>query len=338
MLKKNKKITMSYSQAIREATHFLLKKNKNFLILGQGVTSPWYVGNSMLNLNNLFPNQVIDTPVSENLITGTGLGLVLNNMKCMIVHPRMDFMLYAMDQIINQISKWNFLNCGKLKLPLVIRGIINRGGSQGAQHSQSLHSVFSHFPGLRVVMPSSPEDAYQLLIASINSNDPVIFIDDAWLYKNKQSFLLKNNLNLNTIKPKIKKRGKDITVVSAGFFANMALDTSKILKKKFNIEAEIIDLRVLNPFYPKIICNSFKKTGRLLVIDGGHINCGFGNNIIAEVFKNIEKKNIKILPQLLALPNYPAPSAKEHELKYYPSQNKLLKKILNLCDKKLIKI
>ena len=138
----------------------------------------------MTNLDKKYgKDRIIDTPVSESACTGAAVGASICGMKPIIVHPRMDFMLYAMDAIVNQAAKWSYMFGGKLNAPVTIRSIINRGGSQGAQHSQALHSWFAHIPGIRVVMPSTAEDARDLLISSVLCPDPVIFLDDRWLYE-----------------------------------------------------------------------------------------------------------------------------------------------------------
>ena len=143
----------------------------------------------MVDLDKKFGKErIIDCPVSENSVTGTALGAALNGMKAIVVHPRMDFMVLASDQIVNQAAKWQSMLGGGIKIPLTIRSIINRGGEQGAQHSQALHSWYAHIPGLRVVMPAFANDARDLLIASILSNDPVLYIDDRWCADLEEEF------------------------------------------------------------------------------------------------------------------------------------------------------
>ena len=142
----------------------------------------------MVNLDKKFGKErIIDCPVSENSVTGTALGAALNGMKAIVVHPRMDFMILASDQIVNQAAKWQSMLGGGIKIPLTIRSIINRGGEQGAQHSQALHSWYSHIPGLRVVMPAFANDARDLLIASILSNDRyyILMIDGVLIWKKR---------------------------------------------------------------------------------------------------------------------------------------------------------
>ena len=178
-----------YSYAILKAFERLLKTDKNVFLIGQGLWSPWYVGETMKDLDKKFgKSRVIDSPVSENAVTGIAFGASLTKSRPVVIHPRMDFMILALDQIVNQAAKWRFMMGGNASTNLTIRAIINRGGEQGAQHSQSLHSWFSHIPGLRVVMPYSPNDARDLLISSVLSNDPVLFIDDRWLYEVEENY------------------------------------------------------------------------------------------------------------------------------------------------------
>ena len=200
---------LKYSHGIREAFSYVLKNYDDCAIMGQGLWSPWYVGNSMNDLEKEFgKDRVLDTPVSENGSTGMALGAALTGLKTVVVHPRMDFMILASDQIVNQAAKWQSMLGGDIKIPLTIRGIINRGGEQGAQHSQALHSWYSHIPGLRVVMPATALDARDLLISSILCNDPVIYIDDRWCYDHEETDNGIVEKDLRDVKPKILKEGK----------------------------------------------------------------------------------------------------------------------------------
>jgi len=330
--KNNLLVNISYSEAIRKALLYLFKKDKNFVILGQGVTSPWYVGNTLKDFDKIYPNRIFDTPVSESLVTGAGVGASLVGLRPFIIHPRMDFMLYAADTIINQAAKWSYITGGASCVPVTIRAIINRGGSQGAQHSQSLHSLFAHIPGLRIVMPSNSKDAHDLLIASVKSNDPVIFIDDRWLYENKQKFKPDYKINLAKVNPKIIKKGKDITIVSSSYSAHLSLEAS-IKLSKINISAEIIDLRVINPLKVDLIIKSVKKTKRLLVVDGSWENCGLSSQIISSVLQKINLNILKCNPTSITLPNSPAPSSHILEKFYYPNVDLIVKKAKKYFNK-----
>ena len=175
---------VQYSLAINEALHQIMELDPSVFLIGQGVKSPWYVGNTAQGLLERFgKDRVIDTPVSENGITGAAVGAAIAGMKAVIVHPRMDFMFFAMDPIINQAANWHYMNGGRTSIPVVFWGIINRGGEQAAQHSQAIHGLFANIPGLKVVMPATAYDAKGLMIAAIQDPNPVVFVDDRWLYR-----------------------------------------------------------------------------------------------------------------------------------------------------------
>ena len=225
-----KMIKTSYSQAILEAFQYLLKNYPEVFVLGQGLWSPWYVGKTMENLDKKFgKSRIIDTPVSESACTGAAVGASICGMKPIVVHPRMDFMLYAMDAIVNQAAKWSYMFDGKSNPSLTIRAIINRGGSQGAQHSQALQSWFAHIPGLRVVMPYSVQDARDLLISSVLCPDPVIYIDDRWLYEQTSFIKPIEEKKIDQIEPKIILEGNDLTLVGSSYSTHLAKEAAKNL-------------------------------------------------------------------------------------------------------------
>ena len=321
----------TYGEAIRSGFAYLLKHHKNVFAFGQGLWSPWYVGNSMTDLEKQFGKErVIDSPVSELACTGAAIGASLCGYRPIIIHPRMDFMLLAMDQIINQAAKWYSMLGGQANAPVTIRGIINRGGEQGAQHSQSLHSLFAHIPGLRVVMPATVQDARDLLIASVLCNDPVLYIDDRWLYEREDTLL---NYHEDTIeplskqKPKIVREGRDITLVGAGYSAFQSELVADVLKNK-DISAEVIDLRVINPLDVSIIIKSVKKTGRLCVIDGSWKNCGLAGEIVAAVTEKMSLSYFKNNPLRITLPDAPAPTSAVLEKIYYRDVSDVAAEIL----------
>jgi pyruvate dehydrogenase E1 component beta subunit len=321
----SKSIATSYGLAIREAFSYLLKNYPEVFVIGQGLWSPWYVGNSMTDLDKEFGvERIIDTPVSESACTGAAIGAALAGMKSIMVHPRMDFMLYAMDAIVNQAAKWSSMMAGQAHAGVTIRSIINRGGEQGAQHSQALHSWFTHIPGLRVVMPYSVSDARDLLIASVLSGDPVIYIDDRWLYSNEEVLQPVVELDLKSEGPRVIKEGTEITLVSAGFSTQLALEASEKLKIQ-NISAEVIDVRVLSPLSPTVILNSVRKTGRIIAIDGGWGPSGFSSEIIAVVTEIINPTFLKSSPKRVTLPFAPAPAAPNLEKIYYPTSDDVVR-------------
>jgi pyruvate dehydrogenase E1 component beta subunit len=315
---KSAKTSHNYGTAILSAFEYLLEKYPEVFVIGQGLWSPWYVGNSMTDLDKKFGvDRVIDTPVSESACTGAAVGASLAGMKPIVVHPRVDFMLYAMDAIVNQAAKWSHMFGGQAHPGLTIRGIINRGGEQGAQHSQSLHAWFAHIPGLRVVMPATVADARDLLIASVLCPDPVIYLDDRWLYAQTDDLEPIVELDLAKLGPQRLTVGSDVTIVASSYSTMLALQAQKQLLGE-GISVEVVDLRVLNPLNVDSIIESVKKTGRLLVLDGGWRNCGLAGEVIAAVLERLPLGVLKTQPRRITLPDAPAPTSRVLEKIYYP--------------------
>ena len=321
-------IMIDYGTAIRDAFDYLLENYDECFVMGQGLWSPWYVGNTMTGLEKKYGHsRVIDTPVSESAVTGLGVGASIAGLKPIIVHPRMDFMLYAMDAIVNEAAKWRSMTGGEGSAGLTIRSIINRGGEQGAQHSQALHSWFMHIPGIRVVMPYTVQDARDLLIASVLSPDPVLYIDDRWLYDKTDEVENIRELSLDKIKPKLVKKGENFTVVAAGFSVQLAIEVYEVLKN-WGYTADVFDLRILNPLDLTTVIESVEKTGRLFVIDGGWAPAGLSAEVIAAVSESLSPDKLRSSPVRFTLPFAPAPSAKNLEASYYPKSDRIAAQIL----------
>ena len=325
-----KKTSYNYGTAILSAFEYLLENYPEVFVIGQGLWSPWYVGNSMTDLDQKFGKErIIDTPVSESACTGAAVGASLAGMKPVVVHPRIDFMLYAMDAIVNQAAKWSHMIGGQAHPAVTIRGIINRGGEQGAQHSQALHSWFAHIPGLRVVTPATVSDARDLLVASVLCEDPVVYIDDRWLYHQTDELGPVVELKLSEEGPRRLVEGSDITLVGSGYSTLLAMQASSELKKR-GVSAEIVDLRVINPLNPNLIMDSVKKTGRLMVIDGSWRNCGLAGEIISSVVERLPLGALRAIPQRITLPDAPAPTSRVLEKVYYFSEHDITKACLRM--------
>ncbi|MDD3101659.1 MAG: transketolase C-terminal domain-containing protein [Patescibacteria group bacterium] len=332
-LKNKKQINkrfLSYSLAINEAVYQMMSKNKSVFVIGQGVKSPWYVGNTCRDLLKKFgPKMVMDTPISENVTTGVGIGAGMVNMKPIVIFPRMDFMMYALDPIINEAANWHYMFGGKANADVVIRAIINRGGEQGAQHSQALQSLFTHIPGLKVVMPATAYDAKGLMISAIRDPNPVIYIDDRWLYDVKDHVPQKI-YSVPIGKGAIRKIGKDITIVAISYMVKEALIAAAELRKQ-KIDAEIIDLRSAWPIDIPLIIKSVKKTGRLLITEAAWSS----GSISSEINSQIARQSFKYLKapiERLCLPDCPAPVSKILEQAYYLTSKDVIKKVKNILN------
>jgi pyruvate/2-oxoglutarate/acetoin dehydrogenase E1 component len=322
---------LKYSLAINEALHQMMTGDESVFVIGQGVKSPWYVGQTANGLLERFgPDRVIDTPVSENAVTGAAVGAALAGMRSIVVHPRMDFMLYAFDPIINEAANWYYMNGGKLSVPVVILGIINRGGEQGAQHSQAFHTIFGHIPGLKVVMPSTPHDAKGLMISAIKDDNPVVFIDDRWLH-NIEDVVPEEIYEVPIGKGVIRREGNDVTLVAVSFIMRHALEAATELAKE-NIEVEVIDLRTIKPLDKDLVLESMKKTGRLAVADVGWKTYGMAAEISAFVFEEAFD-SIKAPFVRITLPDIPAPASSVLEKAYYPTTKDIVEAVRGMVNK-----
>lgn len=315
MSKRERKLT--YSLAINEALHQMMDVDPSVFLIGQGVKSPWYVGNTTQGLIERFGEErVIDTPVSENGITGAAVGAAIAGMRPVVVHPRMDFMLYAFDPIVNEAANWYYMNGGKVSVPVVFWGIVNRLGEQAAQHSQAIHGVFAHMPGLKVVMPATAYDAKGLMATAIQDPNPVVFVDERLLYR-VEDIVPEELYTVEIGKGLVRREGKDVTVISVSLMVHEAMKAAETLADE-GIDVEVIDLRTVKPLDRKMILNSVQKTGRAVVADVGWISFGVAAEISAIVMENAF--DVLKAPVLrVALPDCPAPASRVLEKAYYPT-------------------
>jgi pyruvate dehydrogenase E1 component beta subunit len=302
-----------------------MELDNSVFLLGQGVKSPWYVGNTARGLIERFGEQrVIDTPVSENAITGAAVGAALAGMRAIVVHPRMDFMLYAIDPIVNEAANWYYMNGGKVSVPVVFWGIFNRGGEQAAQHSQALHAMFAHIPGLKVVMPATPYDAKGLMIAAIRDDNPVVFVDDRSLYCSEGE-VPEEPYSVPIGSGIIRREGKDITVIASSYLVGESLTAARVLEDE-GVDVEVVDLRTIKPLDEKLILKSVEKTRRVIIVDPGWKTCGLAAEISAILSENISGP-LKSLIRRVTLPDIPAPASRVLENKYYIGSSNIVNAI-----------
>jgi pyruvate dehydrogenase E1 component beta subunit len=323
---------LNYAGAIREAHAQILATDPRAFVIGQGLWSPWYAGASLDGLDREFSrDRIIDSPVSENATTGLAVGAALAGMRPIVFHPRMDFMLLAVDPIVNQAANWSYLFQGKIGVPLVIRAVINRGGEQGAQHSQALHAMFMHVPGLKVVMPSTAYDAKGLLIAAIEDPNPVLYIDDRWLYGISEA-VPEEMYRVPIGKAAVRRTGSDVTLVGISSMAQENLKASEILAAE-GIGAEVIDLRSLKPWDSETVLESARKTGRVVVADPGWRTAGASAEIAAviseEAFHDLRQPVARV-----TLPDCPAPTSRLEEASYYPGAKQICEAARRLLSSK----
>jgi pyruvate dehydrogenase E1 component beta subunit len=302
-----------------------MSEDPSVFLLGQGVKSPWYVGNTCRGLLERFgPRRVIDTPVSENAVNGAAVGAALAGMRPVVVHPRIDFMLYGLDPIINEAANWHYMFGGRSSVPVVVWAIINRGGEQAAQHSQALQSLFTHIPGLKVVMPSNPYDAKGLMVSAVRDDNPVIYLDERWLY-GLEAEVPESIYEVPLGKGGICRPGRQVTVVATSFMVQEALKAAKTLEEG-GIDTEVIDLRTLKPLDTELLFASVRKTGRVVIADGSWKTCGVAGEITALVAENL-LSFLKSPPQRVTLPDLPAPASRSLEKAYFPTAENILRAV-----------
>ncbi len=326
-----KKRILTSSQAINEATILAMKKDKKVFVIGEGVNDPKEIFGTTKNLKKIFgKRRVIETPISENAMTGMCIGSAMMGLKPIQIHQRVDFALLALEQIINNCAKAFFVSNSKHTVPLVIRMIVGRGWGQGPMHSQILDSLFAQIPGLKVIMPTFPKDFKGMMLSAIKDPNPVIVLEHRWLH-NIKGYVPKKDFkrNINNIK-KIKK-GNDLTIVANGYNLLEVLEVQNILAKE-NISFDLFDLNVIQPLETKSIINSVKKTGRIIVIDSGFKNFGVSSEIISRITENCLEK-LKSKPLRIGLPFIPTPSSRFLAKSYYPNKKTILSSILKILNK-----
>jgi len=313
---------ISYAQALVEAQREEMKRDPNVFIFGEDVGLYGGAYGATRDLYKEFgEKRVIDTPISEATIGGAAVGAAMAGMRPVAEIMYVDFTPLAMDQIANQGAKNRYMFGGKTSVPMVIRTEGGAGRAIAAHHSQSLESLWTHFPGIYVVMPSTPYDAKGLLKAAIRDDNPVMFIEHKMLYKEKgpvpeEEYIIPLGV------ADIKRPGQDVTLVTYSRMVLRALTAAETLAKE-GIDVEVIDLRTLKPLDIDTILTSVKKTGRLVCVSEAYENTGFINEVMAQVneraFDWLDAPMIRV-----AAANVPIPRAEVLEDEAIPNENRII--------------
>ncbi|MFQ5645521.1 MAG: alpha-ketoacid dehydrogenase subunit beta [bacterium] len=307
---------ISYRQALLEAQDQLLENDPAVFLMGEGVDDPGGIFGSTLGLANKYgKDRVMDIAIAENGLTGVAVGAATAGMKPVFIHMRMDFLPMCLDQIVNHAAKWYYMTGGRVNVPLVIRGIIGRGWGSAAQHSQALHSLFLHIPGLKVVMPSTPYDAKGMLMAAVADGNPVIFVEHRWIY-DYQGYVPEEPYTVPLGQGIIRKEGRDVTVVALSQMVYESIKAAKSLSRE-GIEIEVVDPRCLKPLDEGLIFDSLKKTGHLVIADVACKTGGVGAEIACRVSESAFSC-LKAPVQRVNFPDVPTPCSPVLEEAYYP--------------------
>jgi len=318
---------ITYRQAINEALTQMMEKNPDVFVFGLDVPDHVRILGSTAGLVEKFgKNRCFGTPLSEDAMTGVALGAAINGLRPVHIHIRADFLLLAMNQIMNMAASLRYLTTGKLKVPLTIRALIGRGWGQGAQHSKTVHSLLAHVPGIKVIMPTTPADAKGLLISAINDNNPVVCLEHRWLYDIKGYVPDNKDFSIPIGEPNILRKGKNFTVIATQWMNIEALKAAEILKKIHNIDIEIIDPRSIKPLDFTKIYKSVDKTGRCLIVDYDWLYCGFSAELSARISENCHR-SLKSPVIRLGLAETPCPTSRPLEDLFYPNAINIIRSI-----------
>src|SRR5262245_20981272 len=308
--------TLTYGEAVFEATRLEMARDPKVFVMGQGVDDARGMFGTTLGLHKEFgAERSFDVPLAEDAMTGVGIGAALMGMRPIQVHQRMDFVLLCMNQIVNMASKMSYMFSGAHKVPLVVRAIIGRSWGQGAQHSQAFHSYFMHVPGIRVAAPTTPHDAKGCMIAAIRDNNPVIFMEHRMLY-NIPGIVAEEPYEVPFGKARVLTRGDDVTIVG---ISHMVVECvrAKHLLEATDVAAEVIDPVTLTPLDMDTITASVERTGRLLVVDNGWTTCGAASEIVAAVVERLQGRRDFRVKRVGYAPT-PCPTTKPLENLFYP--------------------
>jgi pyruvate/2-oxoglutarate/acetoin dehydrogenase E1 component len=308
---------LTYAQAIYEATVQEMERDPDVFVFGLGVDDPIGLYGTTLDLHKRFgADRNFDTPLAEDAMTGVAVGAALAGLRPIHVHQRMDFLMLCMNQLVNVAAKASYTFAGAVKAPIVVRGVIGRSWGQGPQHSQSLHSMFMHVPGLKVLAPTTPHDAKGCLIAAIRDDNPVIFMEHRMLY-NIRGIVPEQVYEVPFGKARVLAAGDDITIVAISHMVVEALRARAHLEGE-GIRAEVIDPVSLAPLDIDTIAESAERTGRLLVVDNDWTGCGASAEIIAAVTERLQDGLVPRVARLGFAPS-PCPTTKPLENLFYPN-------------------
>ncbi|MBQ3252418.1 MAG: alpha-ketoacid dehydrogenase subunit beta [Oscillospiraceae bacterium] len=322
--------TMMYRDAISSALAEEMRRDEKIFVMGEDVAITGGVYKATKGLLDEFgPQRVRNTPLSEWAIAGVACGAAMCGARPVAEIMHVDFIGCCFDIVLNQMSKMAYKTNGKLNVPMVLRTQGGRGKSNGCTQSQSLESLFTHIPGLKVVMPATPKDAKGLLKSAIRDNNPVIFIEHKGLYQTKGEVPEEEYL-IPLGKADVKRTGKDVTIITYSKSVLTSLDAAKELEGK-GIDAEVLDLRTLVPLDFEAIRESVTKTGRVVIVHESTERTGYGAEISAQIadklFDELDAPIVRVCGA-----NIPVPNATLPEIESAPTVEKIVKAAVRVCQ------
>lgn len=316
------KIEITYAEAIYLSIGKIMSEDDSILVYGLGVDDIKAMYGTLKGFPEIFgPDRCFDTPLSEDSLTGYGIGLAISGFKPIHVHQRTDFLLLCCNQLINMAAKIKYLSNGLYSCPLVVRAITGRSWGQGSQHSQSFHSLFANVPGLRVLTPSTPNDVYNTYLNVFSDLIPTVIIEHRMLYKTT------GIVNISDKLPSVSQisLGNDITICS---ISHMTLETQKAVKvlNELNVNCDHFSIVNHTDLHLEDVLHSVQRTNKLLIVDHGWLNCSIATSIHSRL--NSMGFNGKV--KILGYADTPCPTSRILEHFYYPSPDSILQASIKL--------
>jgi len=309
-------------EAIREGLQVIGARDPSVLLFAEGVADPSSIYGTTKNLAQTYGNErLIEMPVAENGLCGVAIGAAMMGKRPVISFHRVEFALLAMEQFVNNAAKGHYISNGRHKVPVVLRVVVGRGWGQGPEHSQSLETLFAYIPGLKVVMPTYPEDAKGMMIAAVEDDNPVIMIEHRWCHYVEGEVpdgYYKSDLS----QPRLLRQGKDATIVASSYMVLEAVRAADELRK-VGVEVDVFDLRVLRPLMLNDVFASVRQTGTLMTVDTGFRVLGIGGEIVAQTMEQ-EFGALKSRPIRLGMPDHPTPSSRGMVPGVYPDAARIV--------------
>ena len=322
----------TFRQALNEALHLEMSRDKNVIVFGEdvcggtggtGEKDAWggAFGVTKGLLSEFGPDRIMDTPITESAFVGAAVGAAMTGLRPVTEIMFVDFLGVCFDQIFNQAAKVRYMFGGKADMPMVLRASYGAGASSASQHSQALYPIFTHIPGLKVVVPSNPYDAKGLLINAIRDEDPVIFLEHKMLYDSSAE-VPDEAYTVPFGEAGIIREGEDVTLISLGKMVNVCQEAANELAKE-NVSASILDLRTISPLDEETILEFTEETGRMVIVDEAYPRCGVAADvssiIVEKAFSYLKAPIKKVTP-----PHSPVPYAPNLEQAFLPSSQKVI--------------
>lgn len=317
---------LQFREALREALTEEMRRDDTIFVVGEEVAEYNGAYKVTQGLYDEFGGKrVIDSPISELGFSGIGVGAAMNGLRPVVEFMTFNFALLALDQIINNSAKLRYMSGGQLMLPIVFRGPNASAGQLAATHSVAYESLYSHFPGLKVIYPSQPADAKGLLKSAIRDDNPVVFFESEQMYGMKQEVPEGDEFLIPIGKAAVKREGADVTIVAHGKMYHVATEAAGALAKD-GVEAEIIDPRTIKPFDIATVVESIKKTNRCVIVDESHPFC----SVSSEIGFQIQREAFDYLDapvQRVTLPDVPAPFSRKLFDLWFPSAKQVVEAV-----------